>query len=135
MLMKRPVIQISILAALAAVSVAALRVSTPPTCAADNAGLKLAGGFCASLFADSLGAPRHLVVAPNGDVIAAIRTAGKDTGGVVVLRDANHDGRADERTRFGHFNATEVRLLGNALYTENTKSILRYRLAPGSMTP
>jgi glucose/arabinose dehydrogenase len=53
----------------------------------------------------------------------------------VVLRDANGDGRADQRAKFGKFNATEVRLLGNALYTENTTSILRYHWLPGAMSP
>jgi len=115
--------------------VAFTRSSVPPSCAPDNAGLKLPAGFCASLFADSLSAPRHMVVAPNGDVIVALRSTQKDTGGVVILRDSDHDGRADRRTRFGKFNATEVRLLGNALYTENTTSILRYQLPPGTMTP
>lgn len=118
------------------VTVAAFATSSPaPTCAPDNAGLKLAPGFCATLFAESLGTPRHMVVAPNGDVIVAIRSTGKDTGGVVVLRDGDGDGRADRRSRFGQFNATEVRLLGNALYTENTTSILRYQWAPGMMSP
>jgi glucose/arabinose dehydrogenase len=37
-------------------------------CDADNGGLKLPAGFCASVFADSLGHVRHLVVAPNGVV-------------------------------------------------------------------
>ena len=51
----------------------------PPGCAANNAGLKLPAGFCATLFADSLGAPRHMVVAPNGDVIVAIRETRRDS--------------------------------------------------------
>src|SRR5438874_2496917 len=111
----------------------------PPGCAPDNGGLKLPPGFCATLFADSLGAPRHLVVAPNGDVIVALRETRRDSvrvpGGVVILRDANGDGIADSRNKFGNFNASEVQLLGNALYTENSTAILRYRLAPGAMAP
>ncbi|MEP6473143.1 MAG: glucose dehydrogenase, partial [Gemmatimonadota bacterium] len=38
-----------------------------PACAADNAGLSLPDGFCATLFADQLGIVRHLVALPNGD--------------------------------------------------------------------
>ena len=124
------------LAVAATVSIAAFTTSSPsPTCAPDNAGLKLPSGFCATLFAESLSAPRHMVVASNGDIIVAIRTKDKDTGGVVTLRDADHDGRAEQRSRFGKFNATEVRLLGNALYTENSTSILRYRWPAGTMSP
>lgn len=124
------------LAAVAAVSLAAFtRSPSKPACAPDNGGLKLPAGFCVTLFAESLTAPRHMVVAPNGDVIVAIRSTQKDTGGVVILRDADGDGKAERRNRFGKFNATEVRLLGNNLYTENTTSILRYRLLPGTMAP
>lgn len=104
-------------------------------CAPDNAGLILPPGFCATLFADSLSAPRHMVVAPNGDVIVAIRSTQQVPGGVAVLRDENGDGRADRRGRFGSFSATEVRLLGNFLYTENASAILRFPWKPGALAP
>lgn len=124
------------LGAAAALSLAAFTSSSrAPTCATDNAGLKLASGFCATLFADSLGLPRHMVIAPNGDLFVAIRSSGTDTGGVVVLRDNDGDGRADRRAKFGKFNATEVRLLGNTLYTENTTSILRYHVTGNALAP
>ena len=37
-------------------------------CVGDNAGLTLPAGICATVFADSIGLARHVVVAPNGDV-------------------------------------------------------------------
>jgi len=76
-----------------------------------------------------------MVVAPNGDLIVAIRSTQQVPGGVVVLRDANGDGRADQRAKFGSFNATEVRLLGNYLYTETGTAILRYAWRGGAMKP
>ncbi|HJQ21096.1 MAG TPA: PQQ-dependent sugar dehydrogenase [Gemmatimonadaceae bacterium] len=106
-----------------------------PACAPDNGGLKLPAGFCATLFADSLSAPRHMVVAPNGDLIVAVRSTQQVPGGIVALRDANGDGKADQRSKTGSFNATEVRLLGNYLYTENTSAILRYPWRDGSLEP
>src|SRR5690242_13113292 len=77
-----------------------------PSCAADNAGLKLPDGFCAGIFADSVGRARDLVVAPNGDVYAALEyrpsTEGKGAqkadpkvAAAVAMRDANKDGKAD----------------------------------------
>jgi len=36
-------------------------------------GIKVPAGFCVTLFADSLRAPRELAVAPNGDVFVAQR--------------------------------------------------------------
>jgi len=99
-------------------------------CAADNGGLTLPNGFCASIFADSLGNPRHLTVAPNGDVFVALAD-----GGIVALRDKNGDGIADERNKFGDAHASEVALFNGYLYTENGSDILRYRLPPGSLAP
>jgi glucose/arabinose dehydrogenase len=129
-------------AAVATISVshATARVPAPVSnCASDNAGLKLPTGFCATLFADSLSAPRHMDIAPNGDVIVAIRSTrgaqGPVPGGIMVLRDADGDGRAERRSRFGEFSATEVKLIGDALYTERGNAILRYRLRAGSMEP
>lgn len=99
-------------------------------CAPDNGGITLPKGLCATVFADSLAGPRHLVVAPNGDVFVALQG-----GGVIVLRDRNADGVADERNKFGDFHATEVALFDGYLYTENGSDILRFRLPTGSMAP
>ena len=107
-------------------------------CDPNNGGLRLPAGFCARLFADSLPTPRQLDVAPNGDVIVGLNGRGRDTtrvaGGVMVLRDTNGDGRADRRVQTaGDFRATTVKLVGGAIYTENTTGILRYRWTPGTM--
>src|SRR5689334_21042156 len=40
-------------------------------CAPENGGITLPTGFCATIFADSVPGPRHLLVAPNGDVFVA----------------------------------------------------------------
>ena len=99
-------------------------------CAPDNGGITLPNGFCATVFADSLARPRHLTVAPNGDVFVALQS-----GGVIALRDGNGDGVADERSKFGEFHASEVALFDGYLYTENGSDILRFRLATGSLAP
>src|SRR5688500_16186111 len=41
---------------------------TTAACASDNGGLTLPDGFCATVFADSVGHARHMAVAPNGVV-------------------------------------------------------------------
>jgi glucose/arabinose dehydrogenase len=108
-------------------------------CAPDNAGLQLPAGFCATLFADSLVGPRQMDVAPNGDVFVGLRgRPGSQQnaaipGGVVALRDANGDGRAERRAKVGEFEATAVKVVGNQLFTENKSAILRYRWNPGQM--
>src|SRR6185436_7293201 len=128
-----------VLSAIAAASLSVAAFSrldpSPGAAAAPNDGLELPTGFKATLFADSLSAPRHMVVAPNGDLIVAVRSTQQVPGGVVVMRDVNGDGRADQRSKFGSFNATEVRLLGNYLYTETGTAIVRYPWRPGAMEP
>lgn len=123
----------------ATATVAFTRAAPSDNCAPDNAGLKLPAGFCATLFADSLIAPRQLDVAPNGDVFVGLRgRAGgqseRVSGGVMVLRDANGDGRAERRYKFGDYSATTVKLLGNHVFTETGSAILRYNWNPGAMT-
>ncbi|MFN2635723.1 MAG: sorbosone dehydrogenase family protein [Gemmatimonadaceae bacterium] len=76
-------------------------------CAPDNGGITLPQGFCATVFADSIGHARHIVVNSNGDVYvntwsgSYYQTPAHPGGFVVALRDTNADGRADVIERFG----------------------------------
>jgi len=110
----------------------------PPGC---TAGLQLPTGFCATVFADNVPGARHIVVAPNGDIFVNTearrgRRAPGDSssGGIFVLRDTNRDGKADLRQQFGG-SGTGIVLDGNMLYATAGNSIIRYRLASGSLTP
>jgi glucose/arabinose dehydrogenase len=102
----------------------------PPGC---GAGLQLPEGFCATVFAEGVNGARHIVVAPNGDVF--VNTQGGD-GQIVALRDTNRDGIADVRQHFGEGGGTGIALdANNFLYATSSNSIVRYRLAAGSLTP
>ena len=103
-----------------------------PPCAADNAGLIVPGGFCALLVGEELGPVRHLVVAPNGDVLAALE--GRD-GGVLVLRDTNGDGRADIERRFGPGSGSGIALRGGYLYFGMTDRVVRWPWEDGQLEP
>jgi glucose/arabinose dehydrogenase len=103
-----------------------------PACAPDNAGLTLPAGFCASIFADSLGRPRHIAVARNGDVFVAMGGRG---GGVLALRDANRDGQAEVQARFGPSSGGGIALRGNNLFFAPNDAVLRYTLQPGQLEP
>ena len=74
-----------------------------PQCDADNGGITLPKGFCAMVVANNLGAARHAVAAPNGDLYVTLQSGKGKTGGVVALRDENGDGRRGVRgpTGFG----------------------------------
>jgi glucose/arabinose dehydrogenase len=113
----------------------------PPGC---TSGLQLPAGFCATVFAESVRGARHLVVAPNGDIFVNIQPSGPRPplssaaqigGGILALRDTNRDGKADIQQRFGVGGGTGIALNGNLLYATAGNSIVRYRLASGTLTP
>ena len=118
------------------------------SCASDNGGLTLPPGFCATIFADSIGHARHVVVAPNGDVYVNTWSGayfggdkGPPGGYLVLLRDTTHDGRADVITHFGPtadsggHGGTGIALHGGALYAEESGTIVRYGLGAGGGVP
>jgi glucose/arabinose dehydrogenase len=127
------------LAAAATASLGLTRSTTiTPPCTPDNAGLTLPAGFCATLFADSLGTARQMDVAPNGDVAVGIRAGRANNqpvpGGVVILRDRDGDGKAEARSaKVGDSSTTTVKFVGNNLYAETGRAIVRYRLAAGGL--
>ena len=125
----------------AADSTAKGTVASTASCGGNNGGITLPDGFCATIFADSLGHVRDLVVAANGDVFANswsgvyyARGSTPNTPFLVALRDTNHDGRADVITHFGDSLAsggaggTGIALYKNALYAESKDKIVRYTM-------
>ena len=109
-------------------------------CDPGNAGLTLPDGFCALLFASDVTGARHIDVAPNGDVFVALRNTrtrgrGASTGGVMVLRDTNGDGKADRREQWGENGGTGIFLHDDHVYFAPDDAVLRYPLASGSMRP
>ncbi|MGH7481214.1 MAG: PQQ-dependent sugar dehydrogenase [Longimicrobiales bacterium] len=107
----------------------------PIECAPDNGGITLPDGFCASVFADLEGAPRHLAVAPNGDVFVALRDRRDQPGGVVALRDADGDGVAEVRERWAEVGGTGIAWRDGWLYFAPDDAVLRYRVPTGSLRP
>jgi glucose/arabinose dehydrogenase len=102
------------------------------SCAADNAGLTLPHGFCAQIVADSVGRPRHIVALPDGDLAVALDG---QQGGVLILRDANHDGVMEERKQFGPRGGTGIAYHDGFLYFGLNNMVLRWRLPDGAMEP
>ncbi|MEP6494907.1 MAG: sorbosone dehydrogenase [bacterium] len=97
--------------------------------------VKLPKGFCATTFAESAGPARHLAVRHNGDVIVGILDQRRQPGGVLVLRDTNHDGHADLEERFGESGAHGVLLANDStLYVSTATAVLRYHFAD-SLSP
>jgi glucose/arabinose dehydrogenase/mono/diheme cytochrome c family protein len=118
------------------------------TCPHDDSGLRLPGGFCATVFADGIGHARDMVIAPNGVVYVNTwsgRYYGNDTphagGFLVALQDTTGSGKADVEQRFGATaqsggaGGTGIGMYGGALYAESNDQIVRYTLQAGSIVP
>jgi glucose/arabinose dehydrogenase len=120
-----------------------------PCADATNGGITLPQGFCATVFADSLGHARHVAVAPNGDVYVNTWSGSyypgeegqsRRGGFVVALRDTTRDGKADVKEVFGgtargNGGGTGIALHGGWLYAEAGPRIVRYRLTEGRLAP
>lgn len=100
-------------------------------CDADNGGLKLPDGYCASVFAKVDGA-RHVAVASDGTVY--LGTTGRG-GTAVALRDTNGDGKADERSNFGPGPGTGIAVSNDAVYFAMNDRIIRYQRKQGDLVP
>jgi glucose/arabinose dehydrogenase len=125
--------------------ISAGRTSVRPACALDNGGLTLPAGFCATVFADSVGGARHIAVAANGDVFVARSSpgrarAGNESGqgarvGVLALRDADGDGRADRQETFGRAGGTGIALAPGWVYVDEGPQVVRYPVRAGALAP
>ena len=109
--------------------------ATPPVCDSDNGGLTLPTGFCAMVVADGLGAARHAVVAPNGDLYVALLGGRDSTGGAVALRDADGDGKFEMKEAFGEGSVTGIGLRNGYVYLSKVNSVERFKLTPGQLKP
>jgi glucose/arabinose dehydrogenase len=101
-------------------------------CDPAGAGLKLPEGFCALVVGEDLGRVRNLAVAPNGDLFAALRA---EDSGVLALRDADGDGRAEIQRRFGPAGGHGIALTATHLYFGQDDRVLRWPWRPGQLEP
>jgi len=85
-------------------------------------------GFRLNVFAADFKQPRWLTVAPNGDIFLAETGAGE----IVVLRDPQHTGGAQEREVFASGNRRPfgIAFREDYVYVGNTNQLVRYRYDP-----
>lgn len=106
----------------------------------DNGGLFLPDGFGALVVVDSIpGLARHLAVNDNGDIYVKGRKE-VPGGNNWLLRDLDHDGKADEVKNFGAFThegvySTGMKIHNGYLYTGSDLLVYRYKLTPGESIP
>lgn len=96
----------------------------------EGAALSLPKGFSVNVYSEGIFRnPRMMAEAPNGDVFVADSFANK----IIVLRDANGDGRADENTVFTD-DVTQpfgMAFRDGWFYVANTNSVVRFRYRNG----
>lgn len=114
----------SLLAAAAAV---VLSLNSSPLRAQTGTNLTLPPGFSAVVYADGMGAPRHIVVTKEGDVYVKLDKP-KEGKTIFRLRDTNGDGKADQFTGFGTYHGTGIALKNGYLYASSNTDIYRYKL-------
>jgi glucose/arabinose dehydrogenase len=124
------------------------RNATTGACAADDGGITLPPGFCATIFADNLGHPRQMVFGPNG-VLYVNTWSGRyyhdapppPGGFLIALKDTKGDGHANQIERFGPSVAqgsaggTGIRIYQSGLYAEQNDKIIRYPLPTDGIAP
>jgi glucose/arabinose dehydrogenase len=98
-------------------------------CPPGNGGLSLPPGFCAEVVADNLGFVRHLAVSPDGRLFATLRNLRLGLGGLILLEDADRDGRMEGIRRISDEPGMGIGVHGDFLYFATETRILRYPLA------
>jgi glucose/arabinose dehydrogenase len=104
----------------------------PPNVIPKPAGaeLRLPQGFEASTFAEGgFVRPRWMALAPNGDVFVA----DSEAGSIIILRDTNRDGVAEERFTFatGLKQPFGMAFWRDYFYVGNTDAVVRFRYQTG----
>ena len=133
--MKRFLFGTAVVAAIAMAGDPNIRAAGLPSCDPDNGGLKLPQGFCALVAADNLGAARHMVVMPNGDLYVTTQGTRDQPAGVVGLRDSNGDGKMDVTEHFGDKSTTGIAVRNGYVYIATISSVERFKLTPNQLKP
>jgi glucose/arabinose dehydrogenase len=89
--------------------------------------VKLPEGFSAIEVTPGIGKVRHLAVNSNGDIYVKMSKA--DGGkGIMILKDKNGDGIADETSGFGDYGGTGIAIKDGYLYASSNTEVFRYKL-------
>ncbi len=92
----------------------------------DNAGLTLPAGFSAMKVADNLGEARHIAVTKEGDIYVKLGRK-KDGKGILFLQK-NNDGKLAQKSGFGDYSGTAMRIKNGYLYASSNTDVYRYKL-------
>ena len=100
---------------------------SPPELPSPDVTITLPQGFSANIFAGGLGKARHIAVTPSGYVYVKLDSK-KNGKTIVLLKDKNGDGVADEEAAFGNFTGTGIAVKNGYLYASSDEEVYRYKL-------
>ncbi|HLG40768.1 MAG TPA: PQQ-dependent sugar dehydrogenase, partial [Chitinophagaceae bacterium] len=80
-----------------------------------------------SVAVESLSANRHIVVNSNGDIYVKLEKL-EDGKGIIVLRDADKDGKYEMVKSFGNYKGTGIAIKNGYLYASSNEEVFRYKL-------
>ncbi|HEY2721500.1 MAG TPA: PQQ-dependent sugar dehydrogenase [Chitinophagaceae bacterium] len=89
--------------------------------------LTLPAGFTAIEVTPGIGPARHLVVNSNGDIYVKMANPKTDKG-IILLKDTNGDGIADQTSSFGNYGGTGIAIKNGYLYASSNTEVFRYKL-------
>lgn len=118
-----------------AMAACAVCLFTLPATAQEPDGLTLPKGFHATVFAEGVGAVRHITVRDNGDVYVSMRRIKGVPAGIVALHPGP-DGKAAQTEHFGTVDGgTGIRMHKGALYAASQTGVYRYTFSDGALVP
>ncbi len=94
----------------------------------NNAGLKLPPGFAALVVANNVNGARHLAVTKQGKIYVKLSGPDKNKNAIMLLTDANGDGKADSRKGFFQYGGTGIAIKNGYLYASSNEEVFRYKL-------
>jgi len=102
------------------------KIKHPLITDAGSAGLTLPSGFSAEKVADNLGEARHIAVTKEGDLYVKLGRK-KDGKGILFLQK-NANGKLEQKSSFGDYSGTGMRIKNGYLYASSNTDVYRYKL-------
>lgn len=93
----------------------------------EDSSIKLPAGFKATILAENLGNARHIAVTKQGNIYIKLFKL-NDGKGIVMLQDANNDGKVESQKSFGNYAGTGIAIKDNYLYASSDEEVFRYKL-------
>ena len=97
-----------------------------------DAAITVPSGFAITEVATGLKTPRHLVVNEKGDMYVKLGDL-QNGKGIILLQDANKDGKFEKQTGFGNYSGTGITVKNGYLYASSNTEVYRYKLDANGM--